>query len=144
MKSDGSIHQICVAAILRHTLKPINFLLTKLYDTDTKSLLQIDIALTDGELPISKTYIDSLTWTLITTRRIISCNKGDVQEAFADRVNSWQWGDTKRNAKGSYTLGEIKIEDNSILQIHIECGKASMVTIYAIMTLARLRKRVHD
>ena len=78
MKSDTSIKNICVAAVKRHTIKPIDFAITTLFDNELSRNLLKQIVFSEGELPISQTFIDKSDWTLVTTRRIVSCFNGQV------------------------------------------------------------------
>lgn len=144
MRSDDSIQKICIAAIMRHTIGPIDFLLTRLYKANSRTLISIDIALTDGELPVSQTFIDKSDWTLVTTRRIVSCFNGEVCEASANIVDSWKWGDFKGYKGGQTSIGEILLNDGSTLKIHLEVDKASMIMIYSIITLVELQKNNNE
>lgn len=135
MKSDTSIKNISVAAVRRHTIKPIDFSMTTLFDNDQSRSPIDQITLSEGELPIAQTLITHANWTLVTTRRIISCLDGKVQETDPAKVKSWLWGNFKGFKDTKMTLGELTLEDGSMLNVHIESGKASMVIIYSIMTL---------
>lgn len=129
MKSDTSIKNISVAAVKRHTIAPIDFPLTTLFDRD-QSMPSID-----------QTLITHLDWTLVTTRRIISCLDEDVRETAPAKVSSWFWGNFKGYKETKTTLGELRLENGSVLKVHIESGRASMIIIYSIMTLVgQLRK----
>lgn len=141
MKSDTSIKNICIAAVRRHTMKPIDFPITTIFDNELTGHLLNQITFSEGEMPISQTYIDKSHWTLVTTRRIISCFNGHVQEIAANKVDSWNWGDFKGYKGGQSSIGRVCSDDGSILNIHIEAGKASMILIYSIMTLVGQLKK---
>lgn len=141
MKTDDSIKNICIAAIKRHTFKPIDYSLTKILDEGVIPKLPKGFPIQQGELPISQTFIDTSNWTLITTRRIISCLNNETREAAAGQISTWRWGAVFKNDKISpFSTGEIILDNGEVLKIYIESGKASMITIYAVMTLARLVK----
>ena len=143
MKSDTSIKNICVAAVKRHTIKPIDFAITTLFDNELSRNLLKHIVFSEGELPISQTFIDKSDWTLVTTRRIVSCFNGQVRETAANNVHSWNWGDFKGHKNGQTSISEIKLNDGNVLNVHIEVGKASMIIIYSIMTLVgQLKKQL--
>ncbi|HEY2580577.1 MAG TPA: hypothetical protein VGI43_02145 [Mucilaginibacter sp.] len=90
MKTDTSIRNICIASIKRKTIRPIDFSLTKFFQTETFSEIYINnFKLSDtseNELPISQTIIDKTNWTLVTTRQIISCVDGITKIAKADNI----------------------------------------------------------
>lgn len=135
VKTDKSIKNICIAAVKRHTIPPIDFPYSTLFDNDGIDV-SVSIALADHELPIAKTHIDALNWTLVTTRRIITCLSGLMQELPAARIKSYHWGDFKGMGKKPFTIGEIQSEEGDTINIHIETGRASMVIIYSIRTVA--------
>ncbi len=125
MKSDGSIKNICIAAVERHTIKPIDFPLTTVFDNGSARRVSNQINLLNGELPVSQTFIDKSDWTLVATGRIINCFDGIVQETLTGKVSSYR----------PASIGEIKLGNGNIFKIHIEAGKASMIIIYSVMTL---------
>jgi len=138
-KSDESIRRICVASIKRHTIKPIDYPLTKVFETQL--LVNIDETISsafrhfENELPIALTYVDKSNWTLLTTRQIISNINGDVKQTLTENVIQRKWNDFKGYKDKSTTLGQLTLADNMTLDIIIETGKASMIIIYGIMTL---------
>src|ERR1700733_14172934 len=97
MKSDTSIRNICIASIKRHTIKPFDFLCTKIFETETFPEIYNDtFKLSDiheNERPISQTTIDKNNWTLVTTRQIISCVAGITKITGAESVLNWKWND---------------------------------------------------
>jgi hypothetical protein len=141
MKSDTSIKNICVAAVKRHTITPIDFVITTLFDNELSTTLLNQIVFSEGELPISQTFIDKSDWTLVTTRRIVSCFNGQVRETAANNVSSWNWGVFKGHKSGQTSISEIKLNNGSVLNVHIEVGKASMIIIYSIMALVGQLKK---
>jgi hypothetical protein len=144
MKSDQSIRNICIASIKRKAAEPFDFLLTRVFEIETfPEICNDTFKLSDvheNELPISQTVVDKNTWTLITTRQIMSCLDGITKTTEAGKVNSWDWNDFKGYRKTTYTVGELLLDDQQKFEVFIETGKASMVAIYAIMTLVRQLK----
>jgi hypothetical protein len=135
MKSDRSIRNICIAAIRRHTIGPINFQFSRIFETEVTVPFGERLPSSDGELPVSQTFIDKENWTLTTTRRIASCHQGKIRESAAERIKTWHWGAFNIVKETPISLGELELDNGDTLRIHIERGKASMITIYAIMTL---------
>lgn len=115
--------------------------MTKFFETEFVFEIPKEILKTfnfiETELPILQTFIDINNWTLITTRQIISCLDKNTKSTYADKVVSWQWNGFKGYQKQNFTIGRLELENDETLQILIEPGSASMVTIYSIMTLVR-------
>jgi hypothetical protein len=138
-KSDESIRRICVASIKRHTIKPIDYPLTTVFET--QFLADIDETITstfrhfENELPIALTHVDETSWTLLTMRQIISNINGNVKQTLTESVIQRKWNDFKGYKDKSTTLGQLTLADNTTLDFIIETGKASMIIIYGIMTL---------
>ena len=140
---DRSIRKICIAAIKQHAFKPINYPLTKLFESEEFSFLTYNKSLSlphnENELPITLTYVDSKNWTLITTQRIITSIKNEIKEIFATSIISWKWNDFKGYKDSPITYGQLILDNDCSFDIIIETGNASMISVYAIMTLADLK-----
>lgn len=148
MKSDNSIRNICVLAIKRSTIPPIDFPLTRLFETETLNdpaayLFKI-VAADENELPIVQTVVDALNYTLITTRQITTCVKGVIKNTKAINVQSVYWGDFKGYFKTEHTVGHLVLEDNRKMEIFIETGRASMITIHCLRKLIWRVKKIHS
>jgi hypothetical protein len=139
MKNDQSLRNICVASIKRKTFDPFDFSLTDMFESET--IDEIDngafesLGFSENELPIARTHVYADTWTLVTSRQIITCKDGIIIACQADKVLSWTWNDFKGYNKLPFTIGQLKFGDNQTLEIFIETGRASMVIIYAIRVL---------
>ena len=74
MKSDESVHKICIAAIARHTMKPYEFKWTSFFRDPITANLEIfrEVVLEEAELPICTCFVNDSEWTLLTTRRVFS------------------------------------------------------------------------
>ena len=114
---------------------PFDFSLTKIFETETGHEKFGLFTILENELPISEVVVDAQNWTLITTRQIVSCMDGTIKAKQAKDVNGWKWNDFKGYNKSLYNMGQIKFSAMESLNIFIETKRASMVTIYAIMTL---------
>lgn len=78
-KSDKSIHNICIAKIKRSTLKPYDFKWTKFYETDSKNLFKnYPFELDNEELVICSTVINSENFSILTTRKLITLENGNL------------------------------------------------------------------
>jgi hypothetical protein len=144
-KSDESIRNICVASIKRHTIRPIDYPLTKVFESqvlaDIDNIISSAFRHLENELPIALIKVDNNNWTLLTTRQIISNINGEIKQALKEVVTHWKWNDFKDNKNQSTTLGQLTLNGNATIDILIETGKASMIMIYGIMTLTGLVTR---
>ncbi len=140
-KTDESIRRICIAAIKRHTFKPIDYPLTTIFETELLSDVNREVLssfeYSDEELPIALTHVDVDNWTLLTSRQIISNVKTHVRQTHARNVVEWRWNDIKGYRDKTITVGQLTLSDSSVLEILIETGYASMIMVYGIMTLTR-------
>lgn len=136
-KSDKSIRNICIASIKRHTFKPIDYPMTKIFETEALSEINmpVDISHHEDELPVVLCLFDENNWTLVTTRKIISNISGNRGLAHGIDVQEWKFNDFKGYKDKYITKGELILNDGKMLQIVIETGYASMMMIYGIMTL---------
>ena len=91
--NDDSIRKICVAAVRRHTIHPIDYPLTRLFGTE--SIAEISKTISDKctflrtELPIALTFVNDHNWTLVTTRKIITILDGELTQANANKVTKY-------------------------------------------------------
>ena len=123
MKSDRSIRNICIAAIKRHTIEPMDFAFAKIFEMEVVPPFYNKLAAIDGELPVSQTFIDEGNWTLTTSRRVVCCHQGKVQESSAQSIRSWHWGAFNVTRDKPILLGELELDNGDILKIHIERGE---------------------
>ena len=139
-KSDKSKHNICIASIRRKTIKPYDFKWTKFYESNSDfSDTEIQLALTKDELIICSTVIDVDNYSILTTRRLITKEKGleniGSLEGAADKL----YGDFKGYKDKLFTLGKVQLHNGDELKYFIETGKASMIMINGIRTLIHIQ-----
>jgi hypothetical protein len=137
-KTDNSIHNICIAAIKRSTMKPYDFKWTRFYEENVDlSILfpGIEVDLSPDELVICSTLIDSDNFSILTTQKLITKEKGSLVYGSLLGATNKLYGDFKgiRN-KEPFTFGMVQLENGSDLKYFIETGKASMVMIYGVST----------
>lgn len=136
MKSDKSIHAICIASIKRSTMKPYNFKWTKFYESNSEFPYSgLEINLVESELYICSTVIDQDNFSILTTRRLITKQNGLLSVLNIQGAIDKQYGDFKVNKEIIYTFGCVRSESGDELNYFIETGKASMVMIYGVRTL---------
>src|SRR5260221_12774178 len=136
-KTDQSIHNICIAAIKRHTIQPYDFKWTSLYadkDAFTHRYPRMITDFYENELPICSTIIDAFTWSVLTTRRLLTNQQ--VQLAMTDMNTSiyLSHGNFKGYNQKDKTLGSLQLANGTKMTYFIEAGRASMVMIYGIRT----------
>ena len=140
-KSDHSLKNICIATIKRSTIPPFDFSYTRIHETDDtidNKKIKVDLSLESGERVICSTIVNDKIWTILTTRRIISFEGVGIRQHLIKSIKEWDAGDFKGYSGQSYTKGFLHFVDGKIVPIFIETGRASMVMIYGIRTLAGL------
>lgn len=140
-KTDKSKHNICIASIKRSTIKPYDFRWTNFYGSNSDfSNSALQISLNENELFICSTIIDTDNYSVLTTQRLLTRangldNFGDMEGAI-DKL----YGNFKGYEDNLFSLGEIQLQDGSILHYFIETGKASMIMIHGLRTLIKIQK----
>ncbi len=141
-KTDKSKHNISIASIKRSTMKPYDdFKWTKFYELNSDfpySGLNLD--LTENELIICSTVIDSENYSILTTQKLITNENGT--ESCGNLINAKDkgYGDFKGYKNDSLTLGLVELENGTELKYIIETGKASMIMIHGVRTLIKMQK----
>jgi len=140
-KTDRSIHHICIAAIKRHTMKPYDFEFTRFYEESTglKSLFQgMEVDLLPDELVICSTLIDGENFSVLTTRKLVTKERGNLLSGSIMGAKDKLYGDFKGNLKKEpITLGAIQLANGIDLRYFIETGRASMVMVHGVRTSIR-------
>lgn len=121
-------------------MEPGKWKFTEYYESTKSEHLESindEIELEEGELPIASTIVSPTEWTFVTTRKIIGRLDDRKSSVPVDQIEKWSWGDFK----GLRTEGSIQkftINESESLNFVYETSYASMVMIYAIMTITRL------
>lgn len=137
-KTDKSIHNICIAAIKRNTMKPYEFKWTNFYEGNIDfPYTGLEIELADNELFICSTFIDQDNLSILTTRRLLTKHKGLLCSENIQGATNEQFEDFKGYRDKEYTFGLIQLQNGNELKYFIETGKASMVIIHGVRTLIR-------
>jgi hypothetical protein len=136
-KSDESIHNICIAAIKRSTIKPYDFKCTRFYEESTafkNAYPEIEISFSSTELVICSTVTDRNNFSVLTTQKLITKKKGILLSGNLNGASVSAYGDFKGYKKEALTFGIIHLVDGSEFEYFIETGRASMVMIYGVKT----------
>ncbi|MGO4292093.1 hypothetical protein [Chitinophaga sp. RAB17] len=136
-KSDKSIHNICIAAIKRSTIKPYDFNCTRFYEEPTtfkNAYPEIEIGFSSTEPVICSTVIDRDNFSVLTTQKLITKEKGILLSGNLNGASVKTYGDFKGYKKDSFTFGIIHLVDGNEFKYFIETGRASMVMIHGVKT----------
>lgn len=142
MKTDQSIHNICIAAIERSTLKPYNFQWTKFYENNAAFKLAypaLDIILSKHKCVICSTVMDGDNFSILTTQKIITNENGTLSYGNIAGATSKSYGFFKRTPDNTpFTWGVVQWHDGSTLRYLVETGAASMVMIKGVGTILQI------
>jgi hypothetical protein len=136
MKTDKSIHNICIASIKRSTIKPYDFKWTKFYEVNTDfQYTELGINLAESELFICSTFIDKDNFSILTTRRLLTMRDGQLDSGNIQGATDNLYGDFKGYKTKDFTFGLVQLENGNELKYFIETGNASMIMIHGVRTL---------
>lgn len=125
-------------------MKPNDFRWTQFYDSDSnpKLLFQnfpIDFA--EEELIICSVIIDPDHYSILTTRKLITNNKGNIESgSLINAKNKW-YGEFKSKTD-LYTIGEVELSTGKRLFYFVATGKVSMIMIYGVRTLVFISQEI--
>ncbi len=139
-KSDKSIHNITIAAIKRSTMKPYDFKWTQFYESNSDFYYKGLINFLNDELIICSTIIDSDNYSILTTQRLLTCEKGIEQIADLTNAKNKIFGNFKGCENELITFGMVELPQGNTFKYFIETGKASMIMIYGLKTLIRTQE----
>ena len=137
-KTDKSLHNICIAAIKRNTMKPYDFKLTMFYETNEDfpySRIQLDLL--ENEFMICSTIVDDANYSILTTRRLVTKQDGQYSTGEIKEANDKRYGDFKSDKDNVTTFGQVQLKSGKELKYFIETGRASMVMIHGIRMLIK-------
>jgi len=137
-KSDQIIHSFSIYEIKRHTFKPYHFRWTKFYENNSSFLqtypeLKSNIA--EDELIICSTIIDAENYSVLTTQRVITKEKGIEEIGYMASATSYDMPLNYKFEKYGYVFGTIQFQNGDVFRYFLETAKASMVMICGIKTL---------
>ncbi len=136
IKSDKSKHTICIAAIKRKTMKPYDFKWTTFYEFNSDfSYPQLQLDLKGDELLICSTVIDAENYSILTTQRLITKEKGLENAGSLTNAADKLYGNFKGFKEESFTFGLVQLDNGVDLKYFVETGNASMIMIYGVRTL---------
>ena len=137
MKTDKTIHAICIASIKRSTFKPYTYKWTQFYESNSDfSDSGFGIDLLENELVICSTEIDSNNFSILTTRKLVTTENGIKNMGDMQGAQDTSYGLFKSDTK-AYTFGIVTLKNGTELKYFIETGKASMIMIHGVRTLVR-------
>ena len=126
----------CLESIKEFTIAPIDFKYTSVYELDANTdSLRNCINLNPEEEIICSTVINDKLWSILTTRRIVTREGLRTTEHRLTKLKYHNYGDYKGFSNQLFTKGFLQFDDDQILPILIETGRASMVMIYGMRTI---------
>lgn len=135
-KTDKSKHNISIAKIKRCTFKPYDYELTKFYESNADfPYCGIELELTEDELIVCSTVIDSENYSVLTTQKLITKESGIKKIGNLSGAKDKLYGDFKGYKDKSYTFGFVELNNGTDLKYFIETEKASMIMIYGVRTI---------
>ncbi len=144
-KTDKSIHNICIASIKRSTIKPYDFKWTKFYEDNTEfPYAGLEIDLMEDELFICSTFIDQNNFSIVTTRRLLTQQDGQLYSEYIQGATDKLYGDFKGYQDKDFTFGQVQVQNGNEIKYFIETGEASMVMIHGVRTLIRTTQMAHN
>ncbi|BDD04472.1 hypothetical protein [Aureibacter tunicatorum] len=138
-KFDKTIHNIVLAAIKRKTLKPYEFRWTNLYESNSEFPYVGMLKFSEEELLICSTVIDEDNYSILTTRSLITSERGVRAVNDLTGVKQINSDNFKSFGNNAFTMGVVSFLNGSQIKYFIETGNASMVMIYGVMTLFSLQ-----
>lgn len=140
-KSDKSLHNISIAAIIRHTMKPYEFKWTQWYESSSDfTHLGIELDCLENEMIICSTAIDLENYSILTTQRLITSETGIKSIGSLVGAVIEGYGDFKGYKNKPFTFGTVQLKNGAVLKYFVETGKASMVMITGVKTLVHIQR----
>ena len=139
-KTDKSIHNICIASIRRSKIKPYDFLWTKFYLFNSVFFdfyPRIEIEFYENELIVCSTVINEDNYSILTTQKLITKEKGELFIGEIITAKDKFYGDFKGHKNTPFTFGQIQLSNGKEIKYFIETGNASMIMIHGIRTIIR-------
>jgi hypothetical protein len=140
-KSDKSIRNITLAKVKCCLMEDTVCTLTRTYDNETMADISF-AANAREELPVACTYVDTYSYTLITTRRIFTTKDGLKYEVLFQDIKACKFGDFKGMQDKPVTFGSVTKINGEDIPVLIESGKPSMIVVNAIRTILNLTEDV--
>lgn len=128
------IHQLCIMGIKRGTMKPYDaYTWSRFYEDGGANIPGIEITLSESELLICSTVIDSNNYSILTTHRLLTRENGHVSEGYFGSITFNHYGDFKgMRDKQPWTFGVVIMPNGDELKYFVETGKASMIIVQGI------------
>ena len=121
-------------------MKPYNFRWTKFYEVDVKKYFSnFPFKLSESELIICSTIIDSDNFSVLTTQKLITNENGNLEMGSLINAKDELYGDFKSKTN-HFTFGNVKLENGKYLKYFIETKSASMVMIHGVKTSIQIQQ----
>jgi len=117
-------------------MQPYDFKWTRFYESNSDfqyTGLQLDLA--ENELVICSTVVDKDNFSILTTRRLLTRQDGQLISGSLQGATDKLYGDFKGYKDKTFTFGRVQLQNGNELKYFIETGKASMIMIHGVRTL---------
>lgn len=126
-------------------MKPYNFKWTKFYESNSEFLyVGLQLNLTENELIICSTVVDSENFSILTTQKLITSENGIKNVGNLIGATDKGYGDFKGYKNDTLTFGIVQLENGANFKYLIETGKASMVMINGVRTSIRTMQMTNE
>jgi hypothetical protein len=119
-------------------MKPYDFKWTRFYNENAdfkSSFPEIEIDLSDNELVVCSTVIDINNFSVLTTQKLATKEKGKFLSGNLNGATDKLYGDFKGVLKNDpFTFGMVQLDNGNDFRYFIETGRASMVMIRGVRT----------
>lgn len=117
-------------------MKPYDFKWTKFYESNSDfTNTELQLNLTEDELFICSTIIDNDNFSVLTTRRLVTSQDGQLNSGYIQGATDKLYGDFKGYKDKTVTFGQILLQNGIELKYFIETGTASMIMVQGVRTL---------
>ena len=124
-------------------MKPYNFQWTRFYESNAEFEnvnSDIELDLEPKELIICSTVIDRSNYSVLTTQKLVTKEKGLENAGSLAGSTDKLYGDFKGYKDQLFTFGQVQLHNGLELKYFIETGKASMIMIHGVRTFIRTQQ----
>lgn len=115
---------------------PYDFKSTSFYESNSDFLYpELQITWDKDELLVCSVIIDKDNFSILTTRRLLTKQNGELHLGSLKGATSKSMGDIRDHKDKVFTIGVIKLQDGNELKYFIETREASMVMAYGVKSL---------
>jgi hypothetical protein len=103
-----------------------------------QSAFHLEFPYDQNELPIASVIVSAQNWVIVTPRQVVRKYEDNAQIIAIDQVRTWNWEDFKGIKAQPFEQIYLETHNGIRYPFRIEAGPASMILIYAILTLVKI------